>query len=353
MPTDGVDDNCTFLGEALAHRGYTLKKARVEWPERGWARALYQLWRDSAEWRGRWVVLQFTVMAWSRRGFPFGAWAAMWIVRRRGAHTAVFYHEPRGVVGTRLIDRVRNACQEFVIRRLYCAAERPIFADPLEQIPWLAKDDTKAIFIPVGASVPEALRQPLGAQNAKAKAQKTVVVYCVDPPPHLAWELEDISQAIQFVSGNGLKIRLMFFGRGTEEAKHEINRVLSGLPVELVNLGIQSAEAVSQHLAESDVMLCVRGKLFPRRSSAIAGITCGVPMIAYAGACEGTHVAEAGVDLVPYRDTASLSQALKRLLEDPERWNEFHRRSVQVHEKYLSWNSIAERFVRAFGLAER
>ena len=74
-------------------------------------------------------------------------------------------------------------------------------------------------------------------------------------------------------------------------------------------------------------------------------------MVAYAGACEGTHLAEAGVELVPYRDAASLGQVMKRLLEDDGYWNELHRRSLLVHEKYLSWDAIANKFIEALGLA--
>jgi hypothetical protein len=55
-------------------------------------------------------------------------------------------------------------------------------------------------------------------------------------------------------------------------------------------------------------MLCVRGKLFPRRGSALAGIACGLPIIAYAGATEGTPLAEAGIELVPYRDCEVLGR---------------------------------------------
>lgn len=350
VPTDGVDDNCTFLAQALARRGHTLNKVRVEWAERGSLRALFDLWRQSAQWRGCWVMLQFTSLAWSRYGFPFSAWVAMKILRWRGAHTAVFYHEPEAAPPRYPLDRIRSVCQAWVIRRLYFAVERPIFADPLTHISWLPKNDTKSVFIPIGASVPQPPPRSAAAQNGSSR--KTVAVYCLSEAPYRSRELEDIGEALRCVSGNGLKIRVVFLGRGTDDAKEEINRALGALPLELVNLGLQSAESVSRWLGESDVMLCVRGQLFPRRSSAIAGIACGVPIVAYAGGCEGTHVAEAGVDLVPYRDQASLGNALKQLLEDRQRWEEFHRRSVRVQQEYLSWDGIADRFVKAFGLAQ-
>ncbi len=36
MPTDGVEDYCTFLGRALAQRGVTLNLTRVDWFGQGW-----------------------------------------------------------------------------------------------------------------------------------------------------------------------------------------------------------------------------------------------------------------------------------------------------------------------------
>jgi glycosyltransferase involved in cell wall biosynthesis len=354
MPTDGIDDNCAFLGEALARRGHHLEKYRVEWARDGWLRALRQLSRDADAWRDKWVILQFTSLAWSRRGFPIGAWLAMKILRKRGARFAVYYHEPTGFDGPRSIDRIRGACQEWVIRALYRGADRPIFADPLDKIPWLARERAKAntAFIPIGASVPEPPRASGNPDLRRETAQRTIAVYCVGDPPYLQQELDDITGALRPISGNGWKMRVNFFGRGTAEAQADIGRAFDQLPIEVHNFGLQSADRVAGHLAEADVMICVRGKLFPRRSSAIAGITCAVPMVAYAGACEGTHVAEAGVDLVPYRDIAALSTSLKRLLEDDRRWNEFRRRSLRIHDEYLAWDTIAEKFTQALRLEE-
>lgn len=353
MPTDGVDDYCTFLGAALARRHHNLEKYRVEWARDGWIRALRRLSRDAAAWHDKWVVLQFTSLAWSRRGFPFGAWLAMRILRKHGARIAVYYHEPTGFDSPHATDRIRRACQDWVIRALYRAAERPIFADPLNKIPWFSREDTKAkaTFIPIGASVPEPPRVP-AADTLRETSQRTIAVYCVGDLPYLHEELADISGALRPICDNGWKIRLNFFGRGTAPAETDIARIFAQLPIDVRNFGLQSADAVSRHLSEADVMICVRGRLFPRRSSAIAGITCAVPMVAYAGACEGTHVAEAGVDLVPYRDISALSAAVKRLLEDDERWNEFRRRSLRVHNEYLAWDTIAGKFVQALGLDE-
>jgi len=348
-PTDGLEDYCTFLGEALLKRGLELRKARVEGAERGWARSLFHLWRESKEWRGEWVLLQFTSLAWSRRGFPFAALAALAIVRGRGARAGVVYHESQGFEGPRWIDRARRACQEWVLRRLYDLAEKPVFTDPLEKIPWLPANASKAVSIPIGGNLPEphSRRESPCSRNGESMV---VAIYCLSDLPYRELELEDISRAVRPLASGGMKLRLVFLGRGTPESKADIEKAFAGMPaVEAVNLGIQGAGEVSHILGESDVMLCVRGRLFPRRGSALAGIACGLPIVAYAGASEGTPLAEAGVELVPYRDTAALSASLRRILEDGDHWQSLHLRSLLAQEKHFSWNAIAERLAGALG----
>jgi len=254
-----------------------------------------------------------------------------------------------GFEGPRWIDRVRRLCQEWVLRRLYDLAEKPIFADPLEKIPWLPANSSKAVSIPIGGNLPEPPSRPesLDSRNGNPKV---VAIYCLSDAPHRGFELEDISRVVGLLASDGLKLRLVFLGRGTPESKRDIERALGGMPVEVVNLGIRAAAEVSRVLGESDAMLCVRGRLFPRRGSALAGITCGLPIVAYAGASEGTPIAEAGVELVPYRDAKALSRSLRRILEDPEHWKRLHLRSLVARAKYFSWNAIAERFACALGV---
>src|SRR5487761_2159038 len=91
-PTDGVEDYCTFLGRALADCGVELRAVRVPWLKQGWLGALRGLRRDAAAWRGQWVLLQYTALSWSRRGFPFGALAVLGVLRRRGVRCAVVFH---------------------------------------------------------------------------------------------------------------------------------------------------------------------------------------------------------------------------------------------------------------------
>lgn len=347
-PADGVEDYCVFLGQGLAGRGVELQRVRVPWMKQGWLGALRGLWSDAAGWRGRWVLVQYTALSWSRRGFPFGALAVLAVLCRRGVRCAVVFHDPWRHPGTRWIDRVRGACQEWVIRRLYHGARRAVFCDPLEKIRWLPKNDTKSVFIPIGANIPERLPQTADGPERNGAARE-VAVFCLDGTPHRRQQLSDIAQAARVAAQSGAKLRVIFLGRGTPEARGEIERAFRGISVEVSNLGLLDAENVSDALAECDAMLCVRGRLYSRRGSAIAGIACGLPIIGYGGEAEGTPLAEAGVLLVPYGDAEALGAGLARVLVDAGFARELRSKSVQAQQKYFSWDRIAGSYVDVLG----
>ncbi|HXN71942.1 MAG TPA: glycosyltransferase family 4 protein [Candidatus Acidoferrales bacterium] len=341
-PTDGVADYCAFLARELEEQGTQMSLARVSWMEDGWIDGLRALWRGSADWRGQWVLLQYTALSWSRRGFPFGAVAVLAILRRRGVRCAVVFHEPnrQSESSARWIDQIRGACQGWGIRALYRYADKAIFADPLGSIEWLPKNETKAAYIPIGANIPE----PPQRTKHFPRDGRTVAVFCLSDMPNVRREVSDIYHAMNMAAANGGQLRLVLLGRGTPEAHEEIERAFQGSSVSVENLGLRSAEEVSRFLGEADAMLCVRGKLFPRRGSALAGIACGLPIIAYAGAAEGTPLAEAGVELVPYGDREALGMALARVLADERHWQQLHERNRRMHGEYFSWDRIAERF---------
>jgi glycosyltransferase involved in cell wall biosynthesis len=350
-PTDGVQDYCEFLGRALKPRGIEWQIARVDWSRNGWLRALRELKSQSIHHRGEWAVLQYTAFAWSRWGFPFGALVVLSVLRRRGARCAVVFHEPFHQGGSRWLDRLRGACQSWVIRRLYRRAEKAIFPEPLDNIRWLPKGESKAAFIPIGANVPD---RPAPQATAESNgAAKTVAVFCVTGAPHDRAEIEDISEAARVSIENGVKLRFLVFGRGTAEAKERIALAFRDIPVEVSVLGLLGADKISDVLADSDAMLCVRGAIYSRRGSAIAGIASGLPIVGYRGSETGFPFTEAGLELVPYRDRTALAKSLCRVLSDGGLREDLRKRSRRAHAEYFSWQKIAERFVAELSTDER
>jgi glycosyltransferase involved in cell wall biosynthesis len=344
LPTDGIQDYSEFLSRALERRGVGLTIVRVDWTKKGWASALIELWQSSKKWRGDWIILQYAAFAWSSRGFPFGALAVLGVLRWRGARCAVMFHEQRRVSGARWVDRVRGACQSYVVRSLYRNAEKAIFAASLETIEWLPKNERKAICIPIGSNVSESgpVATPVSSSHSTLR---TVVVFCVTGAPHSQDEVSDIARATRDALTGGVHLRVIFLGRGTIEAGEEIARAFRDIPVEVCVKGVLPRSIVSDILAKSDAMLCVRGALFPTRGSAIAGISSGLPVIGYRGPETHFPITEGGVELVQFRDSAALGLALRRVLLDDALRNRLKEKSVKAHAAYFSWDRIAERFL--------
>jgi glycosyltransferase involved in cell wall biosynthesis len=341
-PVDGVEDYCSYLSGALKGHNVGMKVFRMSWFERGWFAALRQLARDSVSWQRQWVILQFTALAWSRRGFPFGVLAVLAVLRYRRVRCGIMFHELHRHGGSRWIDRTRGVCQDWVIRKIYRDSDLAVLPDPLSSISWLPRKDPKAVFIPIGANLPYRTMHPTTAKNVMS-----VAVFCLSGSFHLAEELKDISEAIRTAIATGVQIRIVFLGRGTTEAKDDIALAFANLRVEIKNLGLQSPERISDTLASADAMLCVRGRLYLRRGTAIAGIACGLPIIGYAGEAEGTPLAEAGVVLVPYRDGTALGVALARVLRDTNLRLELQQKSIAAFRKYFSWDVIAGDYVNS------
>src|SRR6185437_10489311 len=90
-PTDGVRDYCELLSQAFARRGMQLEIVALRWEIQGWRKALRMLWTASRGWKKQIVVLQYTALMWSRRGFPLGALAVLAILKIRGVRLCVVF----------------------------------------------------------------------------------------------------------------------------------------------------------------------------------------------------------------------------------------------------------------------
>jgi glycosyltransferase involved in cell wall biosynthesis len=342
-PTDGVEDYCTFLGRALSQRGLKLDLARVSWFERGWIPALWGLWRESAAWRGSWVLVQYTGMGWSRRGFPVGVLAALAILRGRGCRCVVVFHEfSRQGGNAGWIDRIRGGCQQWVIEKLYRGSTKCIFTVPVETVGWLPQRDSKATFIPIGANIPERLDRRPGP--GAVGQQKTVIVFGVTGAPRAAGEVEEIASVMREASKSFPALRLVVVGRGSSEVGKKIEAALWGSGVEVVVRGVLPAEEVSGEFERADALLFVRGPITLQRGSAIAGIACGLPIVGYGDGGSGGRLDEAGIEWSPWRDREGLVRALLHVLSDSARWTELHERSLRAQRNHFSWTRIAERY---------
>src|SRR5579863_6918310 len=154
-PTDAVEEYCRYLADGLKTKGLSLEIARVRWAEAGWHTALHEFLAKYPSKKNRWFILQYTALAWSRRGIPLRFMSVLRRLKSQEARCAVVFHDVDTYPGRRMVDRVRRALQLRTMRRAALRADLAIFTVPMEKIPWLAGSATKSVFIPVGANLPE------------------------------------------------------------------------------------------------------------------------------------------------------------------------------------------------------
>ena len=345
-PTDGVEDYCMYLGQALKKRGVTIELLRVPWVEKGWIHSLRWLQERIAKQDASIALVQYTALGWSRWGFPLGVLALLWVLRRHGLRVSVVFHDVKPFFGRRFRDRVRNKTQACIMRRLAECADRCVSALPTEQMPWVQPEDLRRKFVtvPIGPNVPEFKCSGV-REHLRSSIPTTIAVFGVTGGTGISREVSDIVYAVSRASKCVSPLRVVVLGRGSREAEGSLREALRNAPVEVSVLGLLPAEQVASVLGGADVLLFVRGHLSGRRGSAIAGIASGLAIVGYAGPETAFPVTEAGVELVPEGDREGLAAALSRVVIDHEFRRELQRRSLRAHAECFSWDRIAHQFV--------
>ncbi len=349
-PVDGVADYCDKLREAGFRHGLEFDPVFLQWAQKGWASALAELREVAVDWRDRWVLLQYTTLAWSRRGFPLRASRVLDVLRRCGARPGVVFHDFSPAHGSGIVGRVREYCQLSVLSQLYARSSLSVFTIPVEKLTWLPPQREKAVFIPVGSNFPEFNRQKQN-EEAMLPPVSTVAVFGITGGSVGTEEVGDIVYALKGVYAKGIRLRLAAIGRGSEVFEQALRNMLNGSGIELSMQGLMSAKDLVQSLARAQVQLCVRGHVSSRRGSAIAGIVCGLPIVGYHGLETGFPITEAGTKLVEVHDRDRLVEALYEVLSNEKVFRELRQRSAIAAQKYFSWDAIASQFQSAISTA--
>jgi glycosyltransferase involved in cell wall biosynthesis len=342
-PTDAVEEYCRFLGNALQVHNYDLKIERVDWAERGWRVALRSLRRRSKGWRRAWVLVQYTALAWSARGFPRRFLHVLKTLKDAGAHVAVVYHDSEPYHGARMIDWLRRRAQLHVMREGLDAADAAVFTLPLEKLSWIKHLHGKALFIPVGANVFATVEGSAEKYSAK-DGKLTIAVFGITGGEAGRKEIESIAEAVRYAAERIKKLRLVVFGRNSQAAEVELRTALRETHVEIKVLGVLPGIEVAHTLSSCEVLLFVRGPISTQRGSAIAGIACGLPVVAFEGPQTTPPITEAGLALYSPRRHGDLGDVLMRVLGDEHYRATLGQRSWLAQAQYFSWSVIAGRY---------
>jgi len=342
---DAVEEYCRYLGAALEKHAFSLDIARVEWATKGWRRSLRELREKVGNEPNTWVLLQYTSLAWSRRGFSLRVPGIIQTLKKNGARCAVVFHDVEGYYGNRLIDRIRRATQLHAMRKAVRLADFSILTIPTERIPWIDRNSRNVVFIPVGANLPSP-EKAWSQEKDRARNLPTVTVFSLSGNRAGAEEVESIAQTVRYAAERMGALRLLVIGRHSEIAGSQLKEGLMGTSVQVTIHGLLPAEEVVQKLGASDVLLFTKGPISSRRGSAIAGIACGLPVIASEGWETGAPITEAGVVLIPETAKNEFGPALLRVLTDAAYRAKLSERSRRAQEVYFSWSAIAGRYAK-------
>ena len=344
-PTDAVEQYCRYLGAALQSHDLQLEIRRVPWEVHGWRDALDALRLQAASWRGRWVLVQYTALAWSVRGFPYKFSRVLQILKTADARIAIVFHDVEPFRGPRLVDHLRTRVQLHTMRRALAASDLAIFTIPLEKLSWLAGSSSRAHFIPVGPNlpIPIPVEQDF-SRVGNGGATPTIGVFTITGGEPGARETKIILAAVRYAAQKLGKLRLSVFGRHAELRETTLREGLQDLPVDISVEGVLDDQQVMDRLHAADVLLFVRAPISTRRGSAIAGIAAGVPMVAFTGAETTWPITDAGVLIASPGNPAELHEALVRLLSDPELRASLRQQNALAYRRHFSWPAIAARF---------
>jgi glycosyltransferase involved in cell wall biosynthesis len=340
-PTDAVEEYSRYLGRALQAHDIQVEVIRIRWEIRGWPNALRDLECQAERWHASVVLIQYTALGWSSHGFPLRVLQVIKALKSVGVRVGIVFHDVEPYVGSRLIDSLRRYAQVRTMRGMLSLADFAVFTVPFERISWFKAAPRNASFIPVGANLP--IPSVIVTGNREHTAP-TIGVFGITGGKGGVQETEVILAAVRHASETLGRLHLSVFGRHAELREADLRSGLNDLPVELSVEGVVAPDRVIQKLSACDVLLFVRGGISSRRSSAIAGIACGLPVIAYAGSETAAPITDAGVVLVPADQPFQLHASLVRVLSDVDYRSDLVARSRATFQAHFAWPSIASRF---------
>jgi len=345
-PTDAVEEYCRYLSVALAEHSFNAEIRRVPWNEHGWPGSLNALRLQAESWRGIWVLVQYTNLAWSARGFPSRFLRVLRVLRKAGCRICVVFHDAEPFRGSRLVDRVRRSVQLRVMREAIAFSDCAVLTVPPARSSWLQTPPASVCFIPVGANLPQPL---LEQDHGLLHNPPTIAVYSVTGGTPGDRETNEIIRAVRYAAAKVGKLRLLAFGRHAEVRENALRDGLRDYQVEVCVEGVLEADALVDRFAASDVLLFLRGTISSQRGSAIAGIACGLPVIGLRGPETDSPITDAGVILLEGHAagedlTNQFGEALVKVLSDSAYRCELAARSRSAQENCFSWPAIAREY---------
>lgn len=334
QPTDGVYDLCTQLCDALRRCGAPADILEVDWNSDGWKPSLREFAYEGAALRPDWVLVQHTHLTWSNKGF-LARFRKVVDVAEQMSHgnVGVMIHDPTPFTGRRLRDRLRRFLQVRAMRKLIAGTRLAFVTVPPGAIGWMTEDDSQRVtWLPIGSNI------PVSHPPSSDPRPFTLSVFGITERSQPQAEL--LARVVNRVAARVQPMRFVAVGRGTEEAREHLERLLHE-SIDLVVAGLVPEEEVSAWLSRSDVYLHIRGEVATRRGSIMAAVAHGVPVVGFTGPETHPRFEEVGAVLIDDPSPERLADSIIGLAQDRPRRQELRERSIEAVRTTFSFDNAA------------
>lgn len=327
----GVEDYCCELADAVSARGHTVSTFAIRWNERGWLSATLEARRSLVQFQPDWIILQFTHLMWSKRGFSLIVPILIRGITLGRASIAVVLHDPFPFGGKRLRDLVRSKVQQMIMQHMARKLSRIFVTVWPPAIPWYRMDSKRISFLPIGSNIPN-------LNITSREHQFTLAVFGIGRDVKEVHQLAAIAGHVAAQIG---EVRVSLIGRGSKEAKGDLERLVREWPVVVEVSGLVPSSQISGLLAQADVQILVHGEVSSRRGTVLAGIVHGLPIVGYSGRETAWPMTEAGVVLVASGDHVAMAEEVVRLAFHPEERGRLRELNTLASHQYFAWDQIA------------
>jgi len=219
-----------------------------------------------------WVVLQYNPFGWGRRGFCPAVPRTLQQISRlsRAPRIAVMFHELFTEDPGWKNRAMRFWQRVFTERVARCADLRltscQAYAD------WLDNKGYSATCLPVGSNLP--------AGSAHRSNDPAALLFGSFGSAHPSRRMDLVAKSVAAVRADGIDASFVFVGSGGERARREFEQI--GVPFRAT--GAVGPQEAADEIAALDVFLSpFSDGLSGRRTSAIAALKAGVPLVSSAG----------------------------------------------------------------------
>lgn len=282
------------------------------------------------------ILLQYVPNALGARGMNLRFCYWLRDRAREGMDVRVMFHEPYFYfTATRPWRNVLAAVQRMMASVLLDASKTTYVSTEAWRRYLTPRKGTIFEVLPIPSNVPPTASSVAALRSRIAPSAEPIVGHFGTYGEHVEGEL---LRVLPFIGDRTPDPRFAFIGRGSVEFVSRLHRTDPGVAARSWASGVLDASALSAALRACDVLIQpYPDGITTRRTSAMAGLQHGVPIVTTTGALTEPIWAESeAVALTAVDDAAAFGDAVARLVADKHAAQALGRRGAATYERNFS-----------------